>query len=105
MGQEFTDWGQEGVGSWGSDIAPAGAGGDPFAGAPPDAGSSELIDLGLPPGGADGQLTPWSPGGGFDYTNALNPAGPAGDQSYLAAWLGGLFRGAAAVQPFFGRGG
>jgi hypothetical protein len=53
------------------DTAPAGAGGDPFAGASPDTTTPETADLGLMPGGGDNQFSPFSPGGGFDFTNAL----------------------------------
>lgn len=46
------------------------AGGDPYGGDgsdfPSDAGTTGML-----PGGADGQLTPFSPGGGFDFTNVL----------------------------------
>jgi hypothetical protein len=52
------------------DVAPAGAGGDPFADAPPDAATPETFDTGIQPGG-DSQLGPFSPNQGWDFSDAL----------------------------------
>src|SRR5260370_33959876 len=85
------------------DTAPAGAGGDPFADAPPDYSSPETADTGMLPGGTDAQLSPFSPGGGFDFTDALRGAGallaPQGRRQ--GWWAGG---GATRRGSFFGGG-
>jgi len=56
---------------YGIDTAPTGAGGDPYGTGDTyvPAGGAEEWSTGMLPGGADGQLSPYSPGGGFDYTN------------------------------------
>jgi hypothetical protein len=69
LGGTMADW------TGGGDTAPAGAGGDPYAGAPPDSSTPETFDTGTLPGGPDAQLTPFSPQGGFDFTNVLQGAG------------------------------
>lgn len=92
-----------------------GAGGDPFGGDGSDF-PSDAATTGMLPGGADGQLTPFSPGGGFDITNAIAGlaggarARPAGYQQ--AWWMGGAggsgaFPGGqlAPGRGFFGQGG
>lgn len=63
------------MGEWSDfdgDVPPAGGGGDPFSDAQTeDFDTSEAASVGALPGGADGQLTPFSPNGGFDYTDVL----------------------------------
>jgi len=60
----WTDTGQDDV------YGDVNAGGDPFGGDGSDF-PSDAASTGMLPGGADGQLTPFSPGGGFDFTNLL----------------------------------
>ncbi len=103
------DWGTEGVGAQfdpGSEVATIGAGGDPYSDAPPDTSSPETADTGILPGGPDAQLGPWSPQGGFDFTNVvagtsalLRGAGTA--QVRPVWWAGG---GARQGGSFFGGG-
>src|SRR5260370_26100978 len=79
-GFDDTSWSDPGSGVMVQDAAdttPAGAGGDPFADAPPDTASPETFDTGFQPGG-DSQLSPFSPGGGFNFLDAL-----AGTQKLL----------------------
>ena len=76
---------------YGQDVATTGAGADPF-GSGGDGGVAtwgtggagdgsdisnypEAASTGNLPGGTDSQLTPFSPGGGFDFTNVLGGAG------------------------------
>src|SRR5437899_3016663 len=54
---------------YGLDTAPTGAGADPYGTNLVPGGSAEEWSTGMLPGGPDGQLSPWSPGGGFDFTN------------------------------------
>lgn len=84
---DFDDYG--GMGLPGEDVAPVGGGGDPFADAPyADYASAETADLGMMPGGTDAQLTPFSPNGGFDFTDIFRSGAGAQVGSYLAPWMG-----------------
>src|SRR5437899_5500649 len=56
---------------YGLDTATTGAGADPYGTNLVPGGSAEEWSTGMRPGGPDGQLSPWSPGGGFDFTNLL----------------------------------
>jgi len=63
------------------DTAPAGAGGDPYAGDDmawmSDSGGTqgaEALSTGVLPGGSDGQYSPFSPNQGFDATDAISHA-------------------------------
>jgi hypothetical protein len=83
LGGTMADW------TGGGDAAPAGAGGDPYAGAPPDSATPETFDTGALPGGPDAQLGPWSPKGGMDFTDMLKGgAGLFGRQA--APWSAGM---------------
>jgi len=90
------EWGDYGApeadpANYGIDTAPTGAGADPFGGTDDPYGTGDPYNSALPggtaeewstgmlPGGADGQLSPYSPGGGWDATNIF---------SRPAAWLG-----------------
>lgn len=71
------------------DVATAGAGGDPYGGG--DWGGfddgAEAYATGMLPGGAENQFTPFSPGGGWDFTDVLK--GAAGGGAMLARGLVG----------------
>src|SRR5260370_31841528 len=73
MGQEWNPYGVDPSGD--PDTQPAGSGGDPYAGAPPDLATPETVDLGTMPGG-DSQLSPLSPNQGFDWTDTLGGTPP-----------------------------
>jgi len=84
----------------GTDLAaPIGAGGDPYGGDgsdyPQDAASTGVL-----PGGGDGQYSPFSPNGGFDFTDVLKLGG-AGAAVQPAWWAGG---GATGRGSYFGGG-
>jgi len=73
MGEPYDTSGDPTLGGnpdyYGIDTAPTGAGGDPYGDNSVPAGSAEEWSTGMLPGGVDGQYSPYSPGGGFDYTN------------------------------------
>lgn len=73
---------------YGLDTAPTGAGGDPYGTNLVPAGGSEEWSTGMLPGGPDGQFTPYSPGGGFDFTNLFRG---------LPSWLMARGRQAAGL--------
>lgn len=83
------------MGDWnpdGGDTADAGAGGDPYGGADwGDVGTfgMETMPTGMLPGGAENQFSPFSPSGGWDFTDVLK-----GSRSILAG-----------AQPLLGPGG
>jgi len=94
---EFSDWGGMGL-PGDTDVGPAGAGGDPYGGMDDlgDLGSFvEALPTGALPGGADNQFTPFSPNGGFDFTDVLRGTGYRLPPQ----------RSILAKQPLFGGGG
>lgn len=77
---EFSDWGGMGLPGPDTDTAPAGAGGDPYGGGDYSGIGDidvEALPTGALPGGADGQLTPFSPNGGWDFTDVLKGGVPS----------------------------
>ncbi len=99
------------------DTAPAGAGGDPYAGDDmswmSDSGGTEgaeAMSTGVLPGGSDGQYSPFSPNQGFDATDVVRNAayaysGPGGSGFGTGAQPGLPNLGTMAMPRPLGRGG
>ncbi len=94
---EFSDWGGMGL-PGDTDVGVTGAGGDPYGGMDDmgDMGSFvESLPTGALPGGSENQFTPFSPNGGYDFTDVLR-----GTALRLPP-----MRSILAKQPLFGGGG
>jgi len=90
------DMGGSNLGPLDSDVAPAGAGGDPYGTGDPYAPADlEAGSTGRLPGGQDAQLGPWSPDQGFDFSNLFKPAawvgaGRGSGSGFIGAGTGGF---------------